>query len=150
MYIGFRKNCCILIMISIIIIIQILIQADSVVSDTNRFINFWLQSLRHEERDTNHKSLCSPYYVDSTPNARRILWCLRSLLVETQTDLIWSDLKKSTAHFNGRTQLICFFYFLKFSGTSVPDTTSSTDSIHSNGPPAPFPVWGFIMTDDRR
>ena len=37
---------------------------------------------------------------------------------------------------------------LKFSGPSLLGTASSTPSIHSNGHPAPFSVWGFIMTFD--
>ena len=41
-----------------IIHIHIKIQADSVVSRYERFINFWFGPWRHEERDTIHKSLC--------------------------------------------------------------------------------------------
>ena len=82
-----KNVCCILIKCdysSIIIIVQIQVVRTSLFLST--FSPWW-----HEERDTNHKSLCYPYYAVPTPNARRILCCLRSLSVETQTDGILSD-----------------------------------------------------------
>ena len=36
----------------------------------------------------------------------------------------------------------------KILGPSLLGMMSTTHSIHSNVRPAPFPVWGFIMTDD--
>ena len=56
-----------------------------------------------------------------------------SMPVETQTDLIWSDLKNPTSHFNGRTSTSRLFKILKFSELSLPGKTFPTHTIHSNG-----------------
>ena len=72
------------------------------------------------------------------PNSRPKLICFH----------IRSDLKNPTARFNGRTSTTCLFKILKFSGPSLPGTPSTTQSIHSNGCLALFPVWRFIITDD--
>ena len=74
--------------------IHIQIQADSVVSDTNGFINFWLQFMAtRRERQNSLKSLLTILWW-LHPNARCILWSLRSLLVEIRkTQLHLSTVK---------------------------------------------------------
>ena len=76
--------CCIaiIIMISITSVIQYIHKyktpADSVVSHTNGFINF-LASVHGDTRRETQFLLCWPH-----PNARCILWYLRSLSIEIQ------------------------------------------------------------------
>ena len=64
-------KCYTAIVISIPTVIQIHIQkqipAASVVSDSNGLLISDYGSWRHKERDTILKSLCKPYYADSTP-----------------------------------------------------------------------------------
>ena len=112
--------------------IHIQMQADSIVSDTNGFINSWLRSM------ATRREWYNSYYANPIPNGRCILWCLRSLSVE-----IW----KPNYIFNGpnstlasmvETQLsfsmiqsqLLFFKILKFSGPSLPGMTSSTLQPH--------------------
>ena len=56
---------------------------DSVTLDMNEFINFWLQPF-----NTRRETQIIKAYADLTLHAQRILWCLRFLPVETQTDQI--------------------------------------------------------------
>ena len=98
-------------------------------SDTNAFINFWLRFF-DTRRETQFLP-CWPYYADPT-NARRILWCLRSLSVEIRkTQLHLSTAENSTLCPIGRNSTVClhcpistlnrlFFKILKFSGPSLP------------------------------
>ena len=84
-------------------------------------------------------------------HARPILWCFSSQLISAGRDPKWSAVIRSDKH--SRTlQRSNFNYglfkILKFSGSSLPGATSTTHSIHSNGRAAPFPVSGFIKTDD--
>ena len=66
-----------------------------------------------------------------------------SLLVETQTDLIWSDPRDSTARFEGRTSTLIFS-----KSWNSQDISSGHDVIYPlNLRRASFPVWEFIMTD---
>ena len=111
--------------------IQIQIQADSVVLDMNRFINFWLQSLATRgERQflkayAKHTMLpppqCTVHFVVFKISAGR-------------------DPKNSTACLNGRK------LNYSFQNPQILRTISSEhDIIHTL---APFPAWWFIMTYD--
>ena len=104
----------------------------SILSDTRRETQFLRAYANHSMLIPLHAVVVSKI---STP-------------VETKTDLLWFNPKNSNAPFNGRTSTDCLFKLQKFSGPSLPGATSSTHSIHSNGYPDPFPVWGFIMTDN--
>ena len=88
---------------------------------------------RHEERDTILTKL-------TIPNARCILWCLRSLSVEirkTQLHLQWP---KFNSQLNDPISTSTDF----FQNPQILKTISSGhDVIHT---PAPFSVWGFSMT----
>ena len=105
-------------LISITTVIHI--QADSDVSVTNGFINFWLRSMATRgETHNSYKSmltiLCWPH-----PNARRILWGLRSQFISASRDP-----KNSTTSLNGRIPNWRLFKILKFSGPSLLGMTSS-------------------------
>ena len=78
------------------------IQADSVVSCPNGFINFLSLVLRHEERDTILQSLSKSFYANSTPNVRHISWFLRSQFISAGRDP-----KNSTLRLNGRIPTLC-------------------------------------------
>ena len=87
---------------------------------------------RHEKSNTKYKSLCWPYYAD--PHLTHILWYLRTqltLLVETQIDLLSWIPKNQSTHFKRRTSTNCLYKILKFSGTSLPGTTSTIHSVHA-------------------
>ena len=104
-------SCCIITMISITTIhIQIHIQADSVISNTNGFINFWLRSMVTWGGWPHH-------------NAWRILWCLRSQFISAGRDPKNSTSRlngrKLNCPFNGRIPNYCLFQILKFSGPSL-------------------------------
>ena len=108
---------------------------------------YWLLSsvLRHEERDTILTML-------TIPNARRILWCLRSLSVEI--------CKTPTTCLNGRElnslcptgrELNCLpawsnvnSQLTLFQNPQILRTISPGHGVIQA--PASFPVWGFIMT----
>ena len=100
---------------------------DSIVSDTNEFINFWLQSLA--TRGARHKSKKPLITILRCPNthahARRILWCLRSQFISGGRDP-----KKSVFSFNGRTSTYRLFKILKFSGPYLLGMKSSTLQPH--------------------
>ena len=109
-------------MISITTVIQIniQIQVHSFVSDTNGFINSWLQSMATRgERHNSYKPMLT-ILCWLHPNTRRILWCLRSQFISAGRDP-----KNSTARFNGRILNYCLFKILKFSGPSLLGMTSS-------------------------
>ena len=101
--------------------IHIQAQAVSVVSGTNSLLISDFGPWRHEKRDTILKSLCQPYYADNTMlthlNARRILWCLRSLSVE---------IRKKRLHLSTVKIQLHLFKMLRFSGPSLPSLTSSS------------------------
>ena len=73
----------------------------------------------HEERDTNYKGLCKPYYADTLRLARHILLYLRFQLISSGRDPNWSDLirfeklncRLQRSNLNSR-----LFKILKFSG----------------------------------
>ena len=121
--------------------IQIQIQADSFVSDTNWFINFWLRSMA--TRGERHNSLKPMLTILcwTRPNARRILWCLRSQFISAGRDP-----KNSTARLNGW-KLNCSFQqsntqLLSFQNSQILRTIfSGHEVIHT---PALFPVWGLL------
>ena len=108
---------------------------------------FLASVLRYEERDTVLTML-------TIPNVRRILWRLRSRFISAGRDP-----KNSTLRLNGRTpnsqlnsriSTICLHGSIStsnwhfFQNPQILITLSSRhDVIHT---PAPFPVWGFIMT----
>ena len=98
---------------------------DSVVSGTNGLLTSGFGS---STRGKRHNS----YYANPIPNARRILWCLIYLSVE---------IRKNQLHISTvETQLSTD----SFHNPQILRTISSGhDVIHT---PAPFPVWGFIMT----
>ena len=138
----FPFYCCILfLLMSIITVIQIRKQADSVVK-VRTVINFLTSVLRHEERETQFLKFFVNHTMLTIPNVRRILWCLRSLSVE-----IWkTPTTSSTAEIQlyasmAETQLSAtmvqsqllnwlFFKIFKFSGPSLPGMTSSTLQLH--------------------
>ena len=101
--------------------IYIQIQADSVVSDTNGFINFWLRSFNRRRETQIIKA-----YVDPHPNVRCILWCLRFHLCCLRSEKLNHYLQRSTSTH-------CLFNILKFS--------SGHDVIYI---PAPFHVWSLL------
>ena len=119
---------------------HIQIQADSFISDTNGFINFWLQSMvTRGERHNSYKPMLTILSWPH-PNARRILWCLRSQFISASRDP-----KNSTARLNG-IKLICpstvESQLLFFQNPQILRTISSgSDVFHT---PAPFPVWGLL------
>ena len=86
--------------------IEIQMQADSVVSDTNGFINFWLQFMATQGE--RHNS----YYADPDPHAQRILWCLRSQFISAGQDLknltTTATIENSTLYLNGPISTACF------------------------------------------
>ena len=135
-----KIKCCIAItiMIPITKVIQYILkyktQVDSVVSDTNNFLISWLRSMA--TRRERHNS----YYANPTHNVQHISWCLRSLSVEIYKT--WphaSNVEDPTLCLNGPISTDSLFKILKFSWPSLPGMTS----FHT---PAPFTVWGFIMT----
>ena len=85
-----------------------------------RFINLFSSVLRHEERDTTLTML-------TIPNARRILWCLRSL-----------SEKKTTTSSTAQSQLLTDSF--SKSSNSQP-IFSGHDVIHT---PTLFPVGGLL------
>ena len=92
-----------------------------------RFIDLLTSVLRHEERDTILKSLCQPYYAN---HLRR----LRPEKLNRRPNR--GKLNSLPPWFN----LNCLF----FQNPQILRTISSGhDVIYT---PAPFPVWGFIMT----
>ena len=112
---------------------------------TNEFISFYLQSLA--TRGKRRKSLKPMLTIPCCPPPPRGTSCgaldfNSSLAIKTQK--IWSDLKSSTTLFNCRNSTDCPFKMFKFSRPSLPDTMSTTHSIHFNGRPARFPVWGLL------
>ena len=94
-----------------------------VFSDTNGFINFWLRFMvtLGERHNSNYADL---------NNARRILWCLRSLSVEIRKSQHLSTIKiqLSTAEYTNLASMVqsqlLFFKSLKFSGPYLPGMTS--------------------------
>ena len=72
--------------------------------------------------------------------------CITAIQHRSRLKLICFDQirKNPTTWFNGPNSTTRLFRILKFSGLSFPVTTSSSNSILSNGRPAPFAVWGFI------
>ena len=125
-----------LVMFVIIILIQIRIQAVSVVSDTDAFINFWLLFFDIRRETQFLKVFRNHTMLTPTPNVRPILWCLRSQFISAGRDL-----KNSTLRLNGRipnSRLLgpistlnwLFFKILKFSGPSLPSMVSSTHQPH--------------------
>ena len=101
--------------ISITIIVQVHLKPDSFVSDMNGFINFWLRSMATRGEKPMITILCWPH-----PNARRILWCLRSQFISAGRDP-----KNSTTCLKGRKPNCRLFKILKFSGPSPLGMTSS-------------------------
>ena len=113
--------CCILIKISITVVIQI--QADFVISDTNGFINFWLQFLPTQflKAYANHTMLTPPPTCCTSCG-------VRSQFISASWNLkIWSNLIRSK-----KTQLLPSTVFSKssFSGPSLLGMTSSTLQPH--------------------
>ena len=109
-------------------------QADSFVSDKNVFINSWLQSMatwgeRYNSLKPMLTILCWPH-----PNARCILWCLRSQFISASRD--WKNLtarhnsRKLNCPFKDWILNYCLFKILKFSGPSLLGMTSSTLQSH--------------------
>ena len=75
------------------------IQADSVVSDTNGFINFWLRFMA--TRRERHNS----YYADPT-NVRRILWSKISIhLRQSRPEKL--NRRRNGRKINGRNSTLC-------------------------------------------
>ena len=117
-------------------------QADSVVSGTNGFINLWLRFFDTRREIQFLKSLltilCWTYYADH-PNARCILWCLRSQFISTGRDPK-NGKKNSTLCLHGIISILNWLF-----------SKSSNFQDHlfrawRHPHPSPFPVWGFIMT----
>ena len=130
---GSLQSCCIAIKISIIMVIQIHIQVDSVVSNTNGFINFWLQSfdMRREiqiiKAHANHTMLTSP-------TMRHILWCYGVISAGR-------DLKTQPLPSTAENSIKCLFKILIFSGPSLLGLASSTLQCH-------FLSGGLLLTYD--
>ena len=101
-----------------------------------RFINF-LKSAHCNMRRETRFLLCWPH-----PNARRILWCLRSQFISAGWDpknlTTAVMVENSTLCLNGRNSTLSpwsnlnwfFFKILKFSGPSLPSIMSSTLQPH--------------------
>ena len=121
--------CYMTIMISMIIIKIIIMLVDCLVSDTNGFISFCLQPL-------------------VTQGERQFIKAYSNHTILTHHTTHTMHLVVSPAHCWLRSKMIWFNQILKFSGPPLPVMTSSTHSVHSNGRPAPFPDWKFILTDD--
>ena len=109
------------------------IQADSVASGTNSLL-ISASVLLHEERDTILSML-------TIPNARCILWCLRSLSVKIRKAQLHLQRSKFDSSFDGRNSTVClhgqsqflnwlFFKILKFSGPSHLGMMSFTYQLH--------------------
>ena len=119
--------------------------------DTNEFILFCLLSLatRRERHNSWKPMLTILCWHPTTHNEFCGVYDLKlSLPVETQTDLIWSDPKNSTATFNGQTSTELF---LKSSNSRdrlfwvwrQPPTQFTLTTILAR-----FLSGSFIMTDD--
>ena len=80
-----------------------------------------LTSAQSDTRRETQFLLCWPYYVDPT-NARRILWCLRSLSVEIRKTQLHLQRPKSNSQLS--------FKILRFSGPSLQGMTSSALQPH--------------------
>ena len=121
-------NACCILMISIII------QVDSVVSDTNGFISFCLQPLMIRGETQFIKAFAN--YTMLTQNHPPTLHGA-SLPAETQTDLIPSDPKTPNARFNGRTSTHRLFKKDKNyqNISSEYDVTHQLDSLHGKSSP---------------
>ena len=100
-----------------------------------KFIDFLTSAHCDTWRETQFLP-CWPYYAGPT-NARRFLWCLRSLSVEIRKTQLHLQRTKSNSQLLTFNWL--FFKILKFSGPSL----FGHDVSHTT---APFPAWGFIMT----
>ena len=109
------------------------IQVDSVVSDSNGLSISWLRSMA--TRGEIHNS----YYADPTPNVQHISWCLRSLSVEICKTWPHASTAEDPA--------LCLNGPISTDSFQNPQTLRTIsfghDVIHT---PAPFSVWGFIMT----
>ena len=127
--------CCIRIKISIITLILIFIQVDSVVSErVYQFLASVLGNMRRMiqflKASANHTTLTPP----PTPSAScGVLDLNSSLPVEIRKiQPLPATVENSTATFNGRK-----LNYLSF------QNPHGHDIIHT---PAPFPLWGFILT----
>ena len=150
MFIILTSNCCILLIdptktiikdnerTSITIVIQIQIQADSVVSDTNGLLISWFRFMA--TRGERHNS----YYADTHPNVRCILWCLKSQFIS-----INRDPKNPTTTLNGRNPTLASLVqsqLMSSQNTQILRTIFSGHDVLQTS--APFPVWGFIMINN--
>ena len=141
--------CCIITMISIttlIIRLHIQIQADSVVSDTNGFNNFYVQPFDMRRETQFIKAYSNYIMLTSIPQraAHFVVFKFSIHLCRSKppkSDLIWSDPKNSTAPFNIRPQINHLFKIIIFSKASLLGMMSSTLQRH-------FLSGGLIMTDD--
>ena len=121
---------------------QIQMQANSIVSDTNAFINDFGSSTRGER----HNSYFANHTIWSHFNARRILWCLRSL--------VGSDLQNSTTSstlcLNGR-ELNSLPQWQKLNSQLSTDSFSKSSNSQDHlfwawryPHSSPFPVWVLL------
>ena len=134
---GICTNCCILIKCectSLIILIQIQTVRTSLFLPT---FSPW----RHEDRDTNHKSIRELYNSAHLTLASYLVVFKVSIHLCLSRPKLNRDLQRSTS-----TKLS--FHNLQILKTSLPGMTSFALSIYSNGRSATFSVWEFIMTYD--
>ena len=112
-----------LVMISIATAIQI--QADTVVSGTKAFINFWLRFFE-ARKETQFLKVYANHTTWLHPHARCILWCLRSQSLEickTWPHASMAETQRSNLNWH-------FFKIFKFSGPFSPGMSSSTLQPH--------------------
>ena len=84
---------CIDLVMSIKVMIQIQIQIQAVILNTNRSIYFWLRSFNTGRETQIIKVYANHTMLTPSPLPLwHILWCLRSLPVDTTWYLNWSDL----------------------------------------------------------
>ena len=113
-----------------------------VISDTNGFINFWLWSMVTQGETQFLKAYTS--HTMLTPPQRVV----PLVMIKISIHLCQSRSEKFNRNLNGRK-----LYWLQWSNTQLTSfqnpqilriISSGHDVIHT---PAPFPVWGFIMSN---
>ena len=117
---------------------------------SNEYISFYFRCLETQtiKAYANHTMLTPP-----PPLTRSVLLVVSKIsthLCRSRPKLIYTDLIRKTQPRASTVelQLTSLFKILKFSGPYLPGMTSTTHPIHSNVRPVPFPVWGFIITED--
>ena len=116
----------------------------------NEFISFYLQYLmtRGERHKSEKPMLTILYWPHPLRTAHFVVSEISVHLCRLRPKLICFDQTRKTQPRASTVIPQLPVKILKFSGSPLPGMTSTTRSIHSNGHPALFPVWGFIIIDD--